>query len=158
MFTRDVSTGSVVPVAVRRAISTDNFRLNVCNSVNEIGFLFEEGDDEDEDEEGDEELDEDEEGEGEGDEDEDEGEDEEEDEDEDEDEDEEEEEDEGEEKGEDEGEGLDDTKPSISGETRRASFCRKRTFCPISSTSCTVREGGLYSFAAKKRSSALTVW
>jgi len=140
MFTRDVSTGSVVPVAVRRAISTDNFRLKVCNSVNEIGFLFEEGDDEDEDEEGDEELDEDEE------------------EDEDEDEDEDEEEDEGEEKGEDEGEGLDDTKPSISGETRRASFCRKRTFCPISSTSCTVREGGLYSFAAKKRSSALTVW
>jgi hypothetical protein len=31
----------VVPVAVNRAISTDNFRLKVCNSANEIGFAFE---------------------------------------------------------------------------------------------------------------------
>ncbi len=137
MLIRDLITGSVVPVAVRRAISTPSFRLRVWSSVKVIGLVFEEGEDdeerEDEGEGEDEEEGDEEEGEG--------------------------EEDEGE--GEEEGEGEDDEEdevnPSTAGSTILACFCRKRRFCPISSTSRTFSCGGLYVFTPKNRSSDLTV-
>jgi hypothetical protein len=40
---RDLRIGSVEPVAVKRAISTESLRLSVCSSIKEIGFLLELG-------------------------------------------------------------------------------------------------------------------
>jgi hypothetical protein len=114
---RDCITGSVVPVAVKRAISTASFRLSVSNSVKEIGLVLLEGLEEEADAEGEDEEDAEA------------GEDEAEDEDE---RDAEGEDEEDAEAGEDEAEN-----PSTAGETTRAAFCRERRFSPISSTSCT---------------------
>ncbi len=49
---RACTTGSDVPDAVRRVISTLSLRLRVCSSVKEIGFLFDEGEEDEGEDDG----------------------------------------------------------------------------------------------------------